>query len=285
MRNLLIVLIVVASAASSVAQNGIARNANVSLFSGYLLKKQNTNNNAYYYGVYADCPIAKGEKYNFGVWGLYSASEFQDNIAQYQSSTSEMAAGLNTGIYLSSGMNSINSFYGGLAVGYKRAREVGTVNKRKYSSEGTQSDNMAVANLNLNLFREMMRFFPRTQLMMSLQKPFSSEKILSENSGTDKIVSSWRKGYYEATLKQSLVDIPLSLSGELLLEPKLGISYDHYEAGFPDSYSLIGELSLKKLFSDDFLSLTCQYKQYPGKQTDYIVYGVTINVLRLLEKK
>ncbi len=284
MRNLLIVLIIIASATSSVAQNGIARNANVSLFSGYLLKKQNTNNNAYYYGVYTDAPFVKGEKYNFGVWGLYSASEFQDNIAQYKSSTSEMAAGLNTGVYLSSGMNSINSFYGGLAVGYKRAREVGTVNKRRYSSEGTQSDNMAVANLNLNLFREM-SFLPRTQLIISLQKPFSSEKILSENSKADTIVSSWRKGYYEATLKQSLVDIPLGLSGELLLEPKLGISYDHYEAGLPDSYSLIGEISLKKLFSDDFLSLNFQYKQYPGKKTDYFVYGITINVLRLLEKK
>ena len=284
MRNLLIVLIIIATATSSVAQNGIARNANVSLFSGYLLKKQNTNNNAYYYGVYTDAPFVKGEKYNFGVWGLYSASEFQDNIAQYKSSTSEMAAGLNTGVYLSSGMNSINSFYGGLAVGYKRAREVGTVNKRRYSSEGTQSDNMAVANLNLNLFREM-SFLPRTQLIISLQKPFSSEKILSENSKADTIVSSWRKGYYEATLKQSLVDIPLGLSGELLLEPKLGISYDHYEAGLPDSYSLIGEISLKKLFSDDFLSLNFQYKQYPGKKTDYFVYGITINVLRLLEKK
>lgn len=284
MKQILILVFIVVLATDLSAQNGIARNANASLFSGYLLKKQNTNSNAYWYGVYVDAPFAKSEKYNFGIFGLYSASEFQDNIAQYKSTTSEMAAGLNAGIYLSSGMSSLNSFYGGVAVGYKRAREIGTVNKRRYSSEGTQSDNMAIANINLNLFREM-PFLPRTQLIMSLQKPFSSEKLLSENSGTDKIVSSWRKGYYDITFKQSLWEFPVSRSAELLAQPKLGFSYDHYEAGFPNSFSLIGEISLKKLFSDDFLSLTCQYKTYPGKETDYIVYGVTVNVLRLLEKK
>lgn len=286
MKKITILWLVVLLTMSAEAQTttGLSRDANISLFSGYLLKQQNINCNAYYYGVYADHPIIKGEKWNFGAWGVYDRSSFQDNISRYKSSSSEMMGGLNTGIYLDPKLGSLYSFYGGLGVGYKYGREVGTVNKRNYASEGIQTDQMIVSNVNLNLFRNA-RWLPRTQLIYVQQIPLSSEKTLSENNQPVIIVPAWKRGFYEITLKQSLVDIPLNLSGELLLEPKLGIAYDHYAAGFPEAYSLIGEIALKRLFSDDFLSFTFQYKSYPGKETNYFVYGLSINVLRIIEKR
>lgn len=283
MKKITIFLFFVFWVASVSAQNSISRNANLSLFSGYLAKRQNINNYAYYYGAYADYPLFKGTKYNFGVWGVYSSSTFNENLTLYKALTKELAGGFNGGLYLEG--SGITSFYGGLAVGYKYSREIGEVNKTKYFSKSRQSDQMIVSNLNLNLFRNISNWFPRTQLIISGQKPFSSEKFLSENGKPDSIVAEWNKGFYEAYLKQSIVDIPLNLSGELLLEPKLGLAYHHYDAGFPEAISLIGEIALKRLSSDDFLTLSCQYKSYPGKNTNYIVYGISVNILRLLEKK
>jgi len=263
---------------------GISRDANLTLFSGYDLKQQNISNNGYYDGVYADCPIFKNDRVNFGAWGVYDKSSFQDNMSLYKSITTEYAGGLNTGLYFAPGLGSLYSFYGGLAVGYKYSQQTGNVVKRTYNSEGLQTDQMLLSNLNLNLFKDA-RWFPRTQLITSWQKPFDAKKTLSENSKPIVIVPAWKNGYYEAIFKESLVDIPLNLSGELLLEPKLGISYCHYDEGLPESRSLIFEIALKKLFHDDFLTVSVQYKDYPGQKTDYFVYGISVNVLKLIQKK
>ena len=285
MKNKIILWLIVLTAISSVeAQTAsIGRDANVSLFSGYLLKTQNTNNNAYYYGIYADYPIIKKKKFNLGIWGVYDASNFQDNIAPYQSSTSEMAGGLNTGLYLAP-LYSLKTYYFGFAAGYKNSREIGIVDKKDYYSEGKQSDNMIVANLNLNRYRKA-KWLPRTQVIANWQESFSSSKTVSENSLADTIADHWNRGFYEMTLKQSLVSIPLGIRGDRLLEPKLGATYHHYQAGNPTAISLIGEISLHKLFADDFLSVTFQYKHYTEGNTDYMVYGVSVNLLRLIQKK
>ena len=280
----LVVLLTIGAGVEAQTTTGLSRNANLSLFSGYLLKQQNINCNAYYYGVYADYPFVRGEKINFGVWGVYDQSNFQDNISRYKSASSEMIVGLNTGIYLDPKLGSLYSFYGGLGVGYKYGREVGTVNKKNYFSEGIQTDKMIVYNVNLNLFRNA-RWLPRTQLVFSWQTSLNSKKTLSENGHPVVMSQAWNRGYYEITLKQSLVDIPLNLSGDLLLEPKLGISYGHYAEGFPESYSPIVEIAFKRLFHDDFLSFTCQYKSYPGKDTNYFVFGLSFNLLRIVEKR
>lgn len=268
--------------AEAQAPASIGREANISFFSGYLLKQQNMNSNARYIGVYADFPLLKTQKFNLGIYGVYDASSFQDNMVRYKSSTSEMAGGLNTGLYFEA--RSIYSFYSGLAVGYKNSQEKGIVNKKNYYSEGKQSDNMIVANLNFNLFRDA-RWFPRTQLIGNWQMTLDSTHTISENGQASYAINSWDKGFQEITLKQSLVGIPLNLGGDRLLEPKLGIAYHHYNEGYPEAYSLIAEIAFKKLFADDFLTFTFQYKDYPGKKTDYFCYGITVNILRLIEKR
>lgn len=288
MKKIILLWLVVVSTMSAGAQAPVStgRTANVSLFSGYILKQENMNCNADYYGIYADYPVFKiklqAKELNLGAWGVYDASSFRDNMSRYKNSTSEMAAGLNTGLYFST--NSIKSYYTGLAVGYKNSRETGIIDKKNYYSEGVQLDQMIVAYLNLNRYRDA-RWFTRTQLMTNWQYAFNSSKTVSENHNTNKVIDPWNKGYYEFILKQSLVGIPLNLSGDRLLEPKLGIAYHRYMAGYPEAISLIGELSLKKLFADDYLSLTVQYKKYPGKNIDYICYGISLNVLRLIEKR
>ena len=265
------------------AQNSISRNANFSLFAGHIAKQQNLNNYGDYVGAYVDHPIFTGPVKNLGVWGAYSVSTFNENLTLYKALTKDLVGGLNGGLYLSG--NGITSFYGGLAVGYKYSQEIGKVNKTNYFSESKQSDQMIVGNLNLNRFRNLSNWFPRTQVLIIGQMSINSKKTLSEYGRADSTVANWNKGFQEIYLKQSLVDIPLNLSGELLLEPKFGLAYHHYDAGLPNAISFIGELSLKKLFSDDFLSLTFQYKMYPGKNTDYLNIGLAVNIWRLFENK
>ena len=139
-------------------------------------------------------------------------------------------------------------------------------------------------SLNFNSFRDAL-FFPRTQFIGNWQSVLNSSKKISENHLAEYATNSWDKGFYELTLKQSIVDVPLNLSGDRLFEPKLGIAYHRYEAGYPEAISLIGELSLKKLFADDFMLLTFQYKKYPGKKIDYLCYGITVNIMRIIEKR
>ena len=275
-------------ATSVSAQNSISRNANVSLFGGYLARQQNINEYAYYYGAYADCPIVKWTnfnetEFNIGFYGVYSQSTFNQNLTLNISTTQEIAGGLNSGVY--SEGNGSSSFYGGLALGYKYAKEIGRVNKTNYYSKNTQSDKMIVGNLNMNRFRNNSSWFTRTQAIVSGQMSLNSDKILSENGSPDSLVRIWNKDFQEVYLKQSIVDIPLNLSGELLLEPKIGAAYHHYDSGFSSAISLIGEISLKKLFSDDLLSVTFQYKMYPVKKTDYVIISASVNILRLIEKK
>jgi hypothetical protein len=281
MKRIVVIFLVVLVAISIRGQSSLGRNANISLFSGYAMKQQNINANGYWYGVYADCPLIKNEIFNLGIWGVYSSSNNQDNIYQYNSHNSEAGGGLNTGVYWTS--SSIYSFYIGAAAGYKYSQEIGKKDKFGYKSEGIQLDDIAVVNLNLNSFADAV-FFPRTQLLVSAQKPFNSKKTLSENGQSARTISVWNKAYYEGILKQSLVDIPLNLSGELLLEPKIGLAYHRYAAGFPEAYTIIGEIALKKLFSDDIISLNISYKVYPKMNMNYIFFGLNFNVLRLMNK-
>lgn len=288
MKKIILLWLVVVSTMSAEAQApvSIGRTANISLFSGYIQKHENINCNADYYGIYADYPIftskLSAKELNFGAWGVYDVSSFRDNMSRYKNSSSEIAGGLNTGLYFSS--TSIKSYYTGLAVGYKNSQETGVIDKKNYYSESVQSDQMIVVYLNFNQYRDA-RWLTRMQFMTNWQYVFNSSKTVSENHNASIVIDPWNKGYYEFILKQSLVGIPLNLSADRLLEPKLGIAYHRYMAGYPEAISLIGELSLKKLFADDFMSLTFQYKKYPGKKIDYFCYGISLNVLRLIEKR
>ena len=281
MKKNIFICLLFALTVSATAQNSLSRDANVSVFGGYSFKIQNTNNNGQYGGIYADCPIGKDSLWNIGVWGLYSHFSFKDNLVFYKSQTSEMAGGLNGGYYKENFLPRY-AFYGGLAVGYKYSREIGRVDKVDYSSEGLQTDNLVVAYLNLNLNKVVQYgLFPRTQLVVNWQEPFLSDKTLSENNLASKTDTVWNKGYCEVTLKQSICDILISSRNKIFAQPKLGFSSAIYKKGFPTSVGALAEISLKRGLDDDFFSVYCMVKDYPGKKTDNIIIGFSLNLMRL----
>ena len=268
----------------------MSRDANLSLFSGYFAKRQNTNNNGYWLGAYGDLPLFRSpaEKWNFGIWGVYAHSNWTDNLAQYQAKTNEFALGFNGGYY-SEYFSFSHAFYGGLAIGYKNSRETGQVETKKYHSLGRQIDHLIVGNLNLNLMKisgYRPRLLPRTQLTLAGQISVSAQKTLSENDKPAEAVEYWEKNYGEITLKQSVVDISLNRAGSVFLQPKIGVQYSHYQAGDPDVYSYLAELAFHKAAADDFLSLTFAQKFYPGakeQKKDYLFIMININMLKLIK--
>jgi len=280
---LLLLAFLLPLATKAQAPISISRHANLSIFSGYYAKRQNAHNNGYWIGAYGDLPIYRSlsERWNLGFWGLYVHSKWTDNLNCYTSSSNDFAVGLNTGYYEELFSNT-HSFFAGLAIGYKNSRETGKVEKKKYFSSSQQLDHSLVANLNLNLMKVSgyhPRLFPRTQLTLSCQLSFDSQKDLSENGLTNIEVEPWNKGNYEAMLKQSIVDIPLNSSESFFLQPKIGMQYSHYLAGDPNAYVWTVELAWHKIAADDFLSLSLMQKFYPGK--DYLFLMVNINILKL----
>lgn len=257
------------------AQNSISRYANFSVFGGYGAQQENIGNNFHFVGAYADYPFFRGPIFNFGIFGVYSTSTFKNNLSLYSAITNEAAGGLNTGVYLEG--NGITSFYGGIGVGYKFSQETGRINKTTYWSKSVQSDHLIVANVNLNIYRETIGI-PRIQFIGSTQRPISSEKFLSENGRADSTVGTWIKGSLDLTALISAVDLPLNLSGELRLQPKFGFAYHHYNDGIANAISLIGAISVRKLFLDDIGTLFFQYKMYNGGEKNYFTIGANFNL-------
>ncbi len=285
MKKIIFLLLVAASLAPpgmAPAQTpmSLGKDANLSLFSGYYAKRQNTNENGNWLGVYADIPVfhSKNEKWNTGIWSLYNVSVWTDNLGPYTSHSKEFALGANGGIY-DEYFSYVHTFYGGLAVGYENVQEIGRVNKKKYSSKSRQADDLLTGSINLNLmkysgFRPSL--FPRTQLVFNGQISLNSKKTLSENELPFKSVKTWNKGFYEATLKQSVVDIPVAV---LFLQPKVGAQYSHYLKGNPDEYAYSFEISIHKAYTDDFFSVSVMQKFSMNR--DYLFIVININLLKL----
>lgn len=264
----------------------ISRNANLSVFTGYFAKRQNTNNNGYWVGAYGDLPLYRSsrENFNFGIWGLYAHSKWTDNLAQYSAVINDYALGFNGGYY-DEFFSFAHAFYGGIAIGYKYSSEIGQVEKRDYTSIGQQRDHILTGNINLNLLKSSgyhPRFLPRTQLIFSGQISLNAQKVLSENDKPEREVDCWNKNYYEITLKQSIVDISLNRLESVFLQPKIGVQYSHYVAGDPDVYSYFAEIAFHKVGADDFLSLTFSQKFYPGTK-DLLFIMLNLNILKLIK--
>ncbi len=262
----------------------ISRQANLSVFSGYFAKRQNTNNNGHWLGVYGDIPLYRSpaENWNVSLYGLYVQSQWTDNLGPYSAKTRDFAAGLSTGYY-SEFFSFTHAFYGALALGYKNSRETGEVKKKKYNSLGKQRDHLLTGSLNLNLIKYSgfrPRLLPRTQLVFSWQTPLNAEKTLSANGEPANIVNTWNKGYQEIALKQSLVDIPLGYAQNYFLQPKIGYQYSHYQAGVnKNAHAPLFELALHKDGQDDFFTVTVMQK-FNGQSDNFFIY-CSINLLKI----
>ena len=284
---LMIILLSGAIIASAQSPTPIGRHSNLSIFSGYFAKQQNSNNNGSWIGVYGDIPLYRSlsEEWNISAWGVYTRSEWTNNMAPYSSKTQDFSLGLSTGKY-EEFLSYTHSFYGGLAVGYKHSKEIGRVEKKKYSSESQQRDHLLVGNLNLNLMKYSgyhPYFLPRTQLVISGQYALDAQKTLSENGKPALPNKPWNKSFLEITLKQSLWDIPLGMNQNVFLQPKIGGQFSRYFDGEErNSYGPLIELALHKASNDDFLSLTLMHK-HQGRGNDYLFIMLSLNLLKIFQ--
>lgn len=272
------------------AQNvsSISKDANLSLFSGYFAKKQNTNNNGYWSGLYGDLPLIKSadNAWNIGLYGLYVRSAWQDNMTQYSSTSDAFALGINTGYY-NEFLSYTHSLYLGLSLGYKHVQEIGQVDKIDYLSESIQRNHLLTGSINFNLIKYSgyhENLLPRLQLIVNVEKSLKALKVLSENNNPNIKVPAWNQNYYEIMLKESIYDLPLNYSGTVFLQPKVGGMYSHYTTGNPDAYSLILEISLHREYQDDFLSLSVMQKWNPNSG-EYLFAMINLNLLKLIKKQ
>lgn len=261
----------------------IGKDANIVGYAGYFAKRQNTNNNGNWLGVYADLPLFKSTMgdVNLGLWTNYSHSYWTDNLAQYESKSQDFSLGLLTGYY-GENFSYTHSFFGGLALGYKHSKETGVTDTKKYGSTGIQKDDLLVGTINLNLIKYSgfrMYLLPRTQLVFNFQTSLSSFKELSENEQKFRQVEAWDKASLDISLKQSIVDIALGYEYSTFLQPKVGIQYFHYTAGERDVFGTILEISLHHVYRDDFLSIIWMQKFHA--KHDLGIFMVSLNLLKL----
>jgi hypothetical protein len=262
----------------------ISRDANISLFSGYFAKKQNTNNNGYWYGAYSDIPIHKSasQAWNISLYGLYAKSNWIDNLAPYTSNTDAFSLGINTGYY-DEYFSYIHTIYLGFSLGYKYLQEIGETNKPNYMSESIKQDHGIMGSVNFNLLKYSgyhEYLFPRLQLIFTAEKYFNSLKVLNENNSGNVKINHWNKNYYEIILKQSIVDIPLSYMQTMFLQPKLGFQYG--QSTDNTVYAAILECSLHREYKDDFLSVSIIQKWNSSGDIFYIAM-INLNLLKLIK--
>ena len=272
-----IVLFALVLTVSASAQNGISRDANLSLFGGYSVLIQNTNNYGISYGIYGDVPFYKGKKWNIGPWAIYDAYNFTDNLSQYKSSTSEYGGGLNGGLYLENFSSKYAACVGGSG-GIKNSLEISRTVTKVYSNEGKQTDLFGFLSFNGNVIkRTQYGYFTRVQLLASGQKSLHSSKTMKEINKPIRPDSTWDKGYLSALLKVSIYDFLLSSKSKLFMQPKLGFLYTHYNQGEPENWAFHAELALKFGLQDDWFSIYAQFNKR-------ISAGLTINVLKIRSK-
>ena len=140
---------------------------------------------------------------------------------------------------------------------------------------------MLTANLNFNLLSSWGNFLPRTQIVVTGQKPMYSTKVSAWNR--KEIASTiWDKTYFEVLARQSLANIKIIRSSNLLLSPKLVGLYSYSLGNKETCFGLGGEVSLHRPFVDDFLTVYGFYKI--GAVKNIFVFGASLNIASLLRK-
>ncbi|MFA5155221.1 MAG: hypothetical protein WC453_02200 [Patescibacteria group bacterium] len=247
---------------------------NVVAFGGYYAKQQNTNANGHNEGVYVDGLPFKSSN---GVWtaGLYgsaSISSFRDNISRYDGNIKEYGGGITVGYYKAD-LSAKYQLFVGASAGVKYSDDQGSSSSRWGEYVGRQKDWLMATTINLNLLSNA-AILPRTQVVVSFQKPFKSEKTASWNDAT--IPSDvWDKTYVEIIGRQSIINAKI---GELFLSPKLTALYSFSKGNKESKYAVGGELALHRPYKDDFLSLYCYYKMSNITDNQEFSFGLNLNI-------
>jgi len=289
MKNKIFGLLLLAVPLLSLGQSySFGERVNLAFFTGGFARQQNSNNNGYWYGAYADfVPIRSYTGWSGGIFGLVSIYQFQDNDLEniYNGHGRELGGGLSIGKY-SEYFGLRHSAFIGCNLGLRQSQDHG-IGKNKYGqSEVLQEDWMFSINLNFNILKTnglYLNLFPRTQIMLNYQEPFKSEVSAAWNGKSLNEQVPWKKGFSELVAKESIVDIPINRGRDLFLEPKLLAAY-RYEKGNRDTFWVTGlEIGLRKADKDDFLAIfftqkiNTQKQDFLGKQSHPVYFMVGLN--------
>ncbi len=253
---------------------------NLSIFGGIWSKQTNTNNNGWNIGAYADYLPYKSSngRWTGGIYSVYNHSNFKDNLSKYDAKIEEYGLGL-TGGYYYEGFSTRKFLFLGFSLGWKHAQDKGSSQNRWGKYEATDEVELITSNINFNLISRFDVLLPRTQILISLQAPLSSNKK-AYWEGKEITSESWDRTYGEVLLKQSIIN--LGLNTNLYLSPKLIAAFAYSKGDNSRSYSIGVDLSLHKQYKDDFLSVYCLYKIGKDVDANSIFFGLNFSPMSLI---
>ncbi|MFA5184665.1 MAG: hypothetical protein WC456_04035 [Patescibacteria group bacterium] len=257
---------------------------NVIGFGGYWFLPSNINNNGSWDGAYFDYRFYESQYLpilTVGLYGTANWTRFTDNLSRYSAQTREFSGGLVIGYYTEQ-FSQTRPMFLGLSLGIKHGKDNGESSSRYGKYSGTQIDFLWSLGLNLNLIKVPEpgeKMWPRTQILLNLESPFSSKKEAFWNS--EKIESAvWNRSYLGITAKQSIMDHYYNVG--LVISPKIIATYSYSWGDSQNNYGLGGEISLHQPFKDDFLSIYYIFKISNKLGRNVSNFGININFALIL---
>lgn len=267
--------------------------SNLVFFAGYV-DRQASQDWGHYYGAYLDYQIFKSanEQWSIAPYALVGRSNSRNLIDEARNDygvggtqSLDYGGGLSFGFYEPEFTFRYQSFIGA-NIGLRYGAETQTNELPNGIYQSGQEDLFLSLGLNLHLLKSLgMRpnLLPRTQLQIAWKKPIKSKKMALWNG---EMVEStpWNKGYFEAQAKQSIFQDFLSSTSDIQYAPKI-IGLYTYSAGDKRSfYGLGAEISFRREYRDNFLSLNVVYKESLNFTDNYILVGCNFNVSSLFKR-
>jgi len=268
--------------------------SNLCLFSGFV-DRQDSKNYGYYYGVYADYRVLKSLD---GAWTIapylvLSRSNSESpldtkrnkNNSGYNNN-SEYGGGLSFGFY-EPDFTFRHQLFVGASLGLRYGQEEQYEKQQSGIYSGWQNDLFLSAGLNLHLLKSFgLRpdLFPRSQIQATIKVPIKSEKEAYWNDKKIEGINPWNKSYFEVLGKTSVFQSYLSYRSEIQYAPKIIALYSYSAGDSRSFYGLGAEISLRREYRDNFLSLNVLYKESRAFADNYLIVGLNFNLSSLLKK-
>lgn len=260
------------------AQESFKDNFNAILFGGYEFVRENRLINNHFYGVYLDGTLYRTHPWMFGVFGIASRHESQNNISGHKGKGYELGGGLFAAMYSTSWLWWPNHhFFQMLSVGAKYSVDQGGFRNNDGEYFNGQEDIVVTLGYNgIVIRRKQVGFLPRTQLMINYQFPVKTEGKSFWNNEELEHEAPWSKTNLWITGKQSVIGLRL---GGVILSPKV---LGQYHKTLTADYLGVGaEVSLYQVSKDDFVYLNAIYK-FGGKDArDTWQFNLNISIMQM----
>jgi len=260
---------------------------NLVFFSGLVYKQNNPTDKGVYYGVYADYLAFKSSSghLSFGPFAVLSCSSSQYSLGNGLNEYENYGGGISAGFY-NPDFSFKHQIFIGMSLGLNYGRERQQVKEATGIYQAVQEDVFLNTGLNFSILKSFglqPDLFPRSQIQFHLKLPLKSTKEAYWNNEAIQN-EPWDKTYFEVIAKENIFQAPIGWRQEFFYAPKL-VGFYSYQAGDSRSYYGLGaEVSLRREYRDDFLSLNVIYKESQSFECNYWIVGLNFNLSSLLKK-